>query len=120
VLRLLGAILFLIGLILVLTIVGWFIGVWFMLFGVIMLVFGGGRRVVVHYRDRPSRREKVAKAKAPAAPPALAAARPLRDDAADDFSSAVMLYQKHTGLSAPGDAIRMLATDALRREGFLR
>lgn len=117
-LRLLGALLLIIGLFLVLTIIGWFIGVWFMLFGVLLLIFGGSRRVEVHYRDRPRPRErkgaKVLKG-LDASPP-----WPLRDDAADDFSSAVLLYQKHTGCAQPGDAIRMLATDALRRQGFLR
>jgi hypothetical protein len=119
VLRLLGVILLIVGLFLVVTIIGWFIGVWFMLFGVLLLIFGGGRRVVeVHYHDDnvPHRQEKVTK------PKAIEAAREqkLRPDAASDFSSAVLLYQKHKGCTAPGDAIRMLATDALRREGFLK
>lgn len=117
-LRLLGAVLFVIGLGLVATIVLAGIGVWFMLLGVLLLIFGGGRRVVVHhYRDRKSRRERVAKSKIVEAP---SPTRLLRDDAVDDFPSAVLLYQKHAGCAEPGDAIRMLATDALRRHGFLR
>ena len=121
VLRLFGFLFFVFGLLLVATIIGWFIGVWFMLIGALMMIFGGGRRVVeVHYHDdyddRRRRREKVAKSKALEAP----AGPKLRADAASDFGAAVLLYQKHMGCAEPGDAIRMLATDALRREGFLK
>lgn len=123
-LRLLGAILLIIGLCLCVTIIGAFIGVWFMLFGVLLLIFGGGRRVVEvhHHHDddykRPRRRETVVTAKVIEAPPAPV--RKLRADAAEDFTSAVLLYQRHAGFTDPGDAIRTLAADALRREGFLR
>ena len=122
-LRLLGVILLLLGLFCVASIILWVIGVWFMLFGVLLLIFGGGRRVVeVHHHhddyEPPRRREKVIEAKVIEAPPAPV--RKLRADAAEDFTSAVLLYQRHAGFADPGDAIRTLAADALRREGFLR
>jgi uncharacterized membrane protein len=111
VLRLLGAILLIVGLILVVTIIGAPVGVWFMLFGVLLLIFGGGaRRVIVKYQDRPRRRE-------PKAQQQLVAPRA---DAADEFNEAVRLYQKHHGHQDAGAAIRVLATDALRQQGFLR
>lgn len=119
-LRLFGFLFFIFGLLLVATIIGWFIGVWFMLIGALMMIFGGGRRVVeVHYHhddEQPRRPEKATKAK-PLAAPQMAAPRP---DAATDFAAAILLYQRHKGYAEPGDAIRMLAADALRREGFLK
>lgn len=121
--RLLGLILLVIGLLMVGSIIFAAVGLWFMLFGVLLLIFGGGRRVVEvhHHHDEyepPRRREKVIKAKVIEAPPAPV--RKLRADAAEDFTSAVLLYQRHAGFADPGDAIRTLAADALRREGFLR
>ncbi|QXN68008.1 hypothetical protein [Microcystis phage Mwe-Yong1] len=121
--RLLGGLLLIIGLVLTVTIVLAPIGIWFMLFGVLLLIFGGSRRVEVHYHDdteRYDRRERRQKQKPAPQIEALPIARRIRDDAADDFPAAVLLYQKHVGCREPGDAIRMLATEALRQQGFLK
>lgn len=51
-LRFLGVIFLLIGLFLIITIIGAGVGVFFLLCGVILMAFGGSRRVVIKYRDR--------------------------------------------------------------------
>lgn len=119
-LRLLGALFLIVGLFFLVTIIGWFVGLWFMLFGVLLLIFGGSsRRVVVEYRDeeprrqdRPRKDNRKMRLEQQASPP--------RADAADNFNEAVRLYQQHHGHEDAGSAIRVLASDALRRQGFLR
>jgi len=120
--RLLGVILLLIGFVLMITIVLAPIGFWFMLFGVLLALLGGSRRVVVRYdrersrspaadffaRRRDDKKQRLEQQKGP------------RADAADDFNGAVLLYQKHHGHQDAGSAIRVLATEALREKGFLR
>jgi len=43
-----------------------------------------------------------------------------RKDATSDFSAAMAAYQKHNGQSDAAAAIRTLAAEALRQQGFLR
>lgn len=43
-----------------------------------------------------------------------------RKDAASDFTSALALYQKQAGLEDAATAIRSLAAEALKRQGFMR
>lgn len=43
-----------------------------------------------------------------------------RKDAAPDFAAAVALYQKQTGQEDAATAIRSLAAEALKRQGFMR
>lgn len=45
---------------------------------------------------------------------------PRRKDAASDFATAMAAYQKQSGHQDGTAAIRALATDALRQQGYLR
>ena len=51
-LRFLGVVFLIVGLVLCLTIIGAGIGVFFLLCGVLLLVFGGPRRVVIRHDRR--------------------------------------------------------------------
>lgn len=43
-----------------------------------------------------------------------------RSDAAEDFNTAILLYQKNGGHKEAASAIRELAGEALRQKGFLK
>lgn len=124
-LRLLGVLLLIIGLILTITIVLAPIGIWVMLFGLLLALLGGSTRVIVRrerdrapaatfFAKRRARREEAKKLELEAATKAP------RADAADNFQDAVMLYQRFHGHQDTTSAIRVLATEALREKGFLR